>query len=223
MAQYQDRSSCCYQIDFVFVTRRCPSLPPLQPCLCPDYDLQRPSYPDLPLPSSLESPALPASVAPEEYVALTPEPPGAAPLPHPPPAPTAAPEGPAREQAFRTEFNLIYTCSPLNANLGEGLAAARGPAPDRRLSQSEAGGFSPAEAFFSGGVGGQGLLSDAAAGSLSPYPEPHYSSGYPDHGTPPHPSNPPQKKKASPPAPRSVGPVVMTSQEVMYALLRIKN
>ncbi|KAG5836113.1 hypothetical protein ANANG_G00251150 [Anguilla anguilla] len=147
-----------------------PESPSPEPCLCPDYDGQRPAYPDLPLPSGLESPALPASAAPEEFTA-------------------------AREQAFRTEFNLIYTCSPLNANLGEGLAA-RGPAADRRLSQSEAGGFSPAEAFF-GGVGGQGLLSDAAAGSLSPYAEPHYSGGYPDHGTPPHPSNPPQKKKVS--------------------------
>ncbi|KAI4827868.1 hypothetical protein KUCAC02_031230 [Chaenocephalus aceratus] len=41
-----------------------------------------------------------------------------------------------REQAFRTEFNLIYTCSPLNANLGNPVA------PERHLSQSE-GGFFP--------------------------------------------------------------------------------
>lgn len=163
-----------------------------EPCLCPDYDGPRPAYPDLPLPSGAESPALPASIAAEDFTAVTPEPPGAAPLPSSAPV-TAAPEGPAREQAFRTEFNLIYTCSPLNANLGEGLAA-RGPSSDRRLSQSEAGGFSPAEAFFGGG---QGVLSDAAGGSPSPYAEPHYSAGYPDHGTPPHLGNPPQKKKVS--------------------------
>ncbi|XP_061075888.1 histone-lysine N-methyltransferase SETD5 isoform X2 [Conger conger] len=164
-----------------------------EPCLCPDYDVQRPAYPDPPLPAGLESPALPACPLAEDFAPVTPEPPGAAPLP--PAVATAPPESQAREQAFRTEFNLIYTCSPLNANLGEGLSA-RGPTADRRPSQSEAGGFSPAEPFF-GGMGGQGLLSDAVAGSLSPYAEPHYSGSYPDHGTPPHPSNPPQKKKVS--------------------------
>lgn len=97
----------------------------------------------------------------------------------------------AREQSFRTEFNLIYTCSPLNANLGNPATT------DRRLSQSE-GSFSPAESFYST-VSGQGPLAEAGPGSLSPYGEQHYGGGYPDSGTPPHhTSNPPQKKKASP-------------------------
>lgn len=96
-----------------------------------------------------------------------------------------------REQAFRTEFNLIYTCSPLNANLGN-------PVPtDRHLSQSE-GGFSPAESFHSS-ISVQGLMGDVGPSSVSPYAEPHYGGGYPDNGTPPHTSNPPQKKKASSP------------------------
>ncbi|XP_070966485.1 histone-lysine N-methyltransferase SETD5 isoform X1 [Oncorhynchus clarkii lewisi] len=94
----------------------------------------------------------------------------------------------AREQSFRTEFNLIYTCSPLNANLGNPVTT------DRRLSQSE-GSFSPAESFYST-VSGQGPLAEAGPGSLSPYGEQHYGGGYPDSGTPPHhTSNPPQKKK----------------------------
>lgn len=95
----------------------------------------------------------------------------------------------SREQAFRTEFNLIYTCSPLNANLGNPVAA------DRRLSQSE-GSFSPTESFHSS-ISGQGLLGDVGPGSMSPFGEPHYVGSYPDSGTPPHTSNPPQKKKAS--------------------------
>ncbi|KAG7478392.1 hypothetical protein MATL_G00080060 [Megalops atlanticus] len=151
-----------------------------EPCVRPDFDAPRAAFPDLSLPSGLESPALSATAASEEFPATSDAPP-----------PSAAPpsEAQTREQAFRTEFNLIYTCSPLNANLGA--------AGDRRLSQSEGGaaGFSPAEASFFGG--GQGLLSDPGPGSVSPYPEPHYGGGYPDNGTPPHPSNPPQKKKVS--------------------------
>lgn len=95
-------------------------------------------------------------------------------------------EAQVREQVFRTEFNLIYTCSPLNANL------TTGPVTDRRHSQSE-GSFSPAESYFSS-VSGQGLMAEQGSGSFSPYPEPQFGSG-----TPPHTSNPPQKKKASPP------------------------
>lgn len=101
----------------------------------------------------------------------------------------------AREQSFRTEFNLIYTCSPLNANLGNPAPAAP---TNRRISQSE-GSYSPAESFYST-VSGQGILAEAGSDSLSPYGEPHYGGSYPDGGTPPHhTSNPPQKKKASPP------------------------
>ncbi|XP_029989599.1 histone-lysine N-methyltransferase SETD5 isoform X2 [Sphaeramia orbicularis] len=160
-----------------------------EPCLQPDFDVPRPQFPDLSLPSSMESP-----------VAMTSDdfslPGGASGHDSQGPVsvgtsshnPASCPTSDlSREQAFRTEFNLIYTCSPLNANLGNAVAT------DRRLSQSE-GGFSPAESFHSS-LSGQGLLGDIGTGSMSPYGEPHYGGGYPDSGTPPHTSNPPQKKK----------------------------
>ncbi|XP_018581399.1 histone-lysine N-methyltransferase SETD5 isoform X2 [Scleropages formosus] len=139
-----------------------------EPCLRPDLDGPRAALPDLSLPSSLESPA-----ATEDAPTVVQESFGVAPL---------LAEAQLREQSFRTEFNLIYTCSPLNSNMGEGLSG-------RRLSQSE-GGFSPAESFRSS-AGGQGLLLEAGSRPLSPYMEPHYM----ESGTSPHPSNPPQKKK----------------------------
>ncbi|XP_045931116.1 histone-lysine N-methyltransferase SETD5 isoform X3 [Micropterus dolomieu] len=165
-----------------------------EPCLQTDFDVPRPQFPDLSLPSSLESPV---AVTSDDFS-----------LPGGPSGPDS--QGPSsvgnsslnpvscpssdltpqnREQAFRTEFNLIYTCSPLNANLGNPVAT------DLRLSQSE-GGFSPAESFHSS-ISGQGLLGDVGPGPMSPYGEPHYGGGYPDSGTPPHTSNPPQKKKVS--------------------------
>lgn len=104
--------------------------------------------------------------------------------------PLSDPNPSNREQAFKTEFNLIYTCSPLNANLGNPVSV------DRRLSRSE-GGFSPAESFHSS-ISGQGLLGDVGGvGSMSPFSEAHYVGAYLDSGTPPHINNPPQKKKAS--------------------------
>ncbi|XP_063071179.1 histone-lysine N-methyltransferase SETD5 isoform X2 [Engraulis encrasicolus] len=201
-----------------------------EPCLRPDFDAVRnATFPDLSMTSSLDSPIPPPCDV--DFPAVSPSPlslsGGNTPLPLTPASATggdsAAPAGctrsgstsseaQAREQAFRTEFNLIYACSPLNANLGgagggggEGPLGARGGAGggsliDRRHSMSE-GSYSPADSYFGsgsggGGASGQGLLSEAgAAGSLSPYPEPHYGGGYPDSGTPPHPSNPPQKKK----------------------------
>lgn len=164
----------------------------LQPCLQTDFDLPRPQFPDLSLPSSLESPLavtsddfpLPGGPVGHDSQGLSSV--GISSL-NPVLSPTSDPH-PTREQAFRTEFNLIYTCSPLNANLGNPMAS------DRRLSQSE-GGFSPAESFHSS-LSGQGLLGDVGPGSMSPFSEAHYG-GYPDSGTPPYTSNPPQKKKAS--------------------------
>ncbi|XP_028854513.1 histone-lysine N-methyltransferase SETD5 isoform X3 [Denticeps clupeoides] len=172
---------------------RAESLSP-EPCLRPDFDAVRTAtFPDLSMTSSLGSPA-PTS---EDFLMVSPSPLGVSAAGMPVSVPSAGDsslgtrpvEPPAREQAFRTEFNLIYTCSPLNANLGDGLSN-RAPLTDRRLSQSE-GSFSPAESYFSG----QGLLSEAGSGSLSPCPEPHYGGGYPESSTPPHPSNPPQKRK----------------------------
>ncbi|XP_034023222.1 histone-lysine N-methyltransferase SETD5 isoform X2 [Thalassophryne amazonica] len=160
-----------------------------EPCLQTDFDIHRSHFPDISLPSSLESPVAATS---EEFLQ------SGGPSGHETQCPLAnslsAVNCPTsdltsqnREQAFRTEFNLIYTCSPLNANLGNPVTT------DRRLSQSE-GGFSPAESFHSS-VSGQGLLGDAGPGSMSPYGEPHYGAGYLDSSTPPHTSNPPQKKK----------------------------
>ncbi|XP_075880853.1 histone-lysine N-methyltransferase SETD5-like isoform X3 [Nelusetta ayraudi] len=168
-----------------------------EPCLQPDFDAPRAPFPNLSLSSSLESPVAGNS----EDFSL----PGAPSSGHdsqglpsvgtsslnPASCPSLDLNPPSREQAFRTEFNLIYTCSPLNANLGNPAAAAA--AADRRLSQSE-GSFSPTESFHSS-ISGQGLLGDVGPGSMSPFGEPHYVGGYPDSGTPPHTSNPPQKKK----------------------------
>lgn len=165
-----------------------------QPCLRPDFDTPRiTTFPELSTTSGLGSPA-PASddfslTGPESLtgsgdgVCLS-----VAPISNASDASlcSRSNEAQIREQVFRTEFNLIYTCSPLNANL------TTGPAPDRRHSQSE-GSFSPAESYFSS-VSGQGLMTEQGSGSFSPYPEPQFGSG-----TPPHISNPPQKKKASHP------------------------
>ncbi|XP_030632452.1 histone-lysine N-methyltransferase SETD5 isoform X2 [Chanos chanos] len=168
-----------------------------EPCLRPDFDVPRvTNFPDLSLTSSLESP-VPVS---DDFPFAASDSLGGSgrgtPL-----TSTSVPtmgdtslgsrssEPQARDQAFRTEFNLIYTCSPLNANL------SAGPVTDRCLSQSE-GSFSPADSYFST-ISGQGVLAEAGHDSLSPYPEPHFGGGYPDSGTPPHPSNPPQKKKVS--------------------------
>ncbi|KAF7654427.1 hypothetical protein LDENG_00069680 [Lucifuga dentata] len=162
-----------------------------EPCLQTDFDVPRPPFPDLSLSSSLESP-VPAS---SEDFSLSGGPPGhesqsssvGANSLNASSCPNSELTSQSREQGFRTEFNLIYTCSPLNANLGNPVHS------DRRLSQSE-GGFSPAESFHSS-ISGQSLLADVGASSMSPYGEPHYGGGYPDSGTPPHTSNPPQKKK----------------------------
>ncbi|XP_074523231.1 histone-lysine N-methyltransferase SETD5 isoform X2 [Halichoeres trimaculatus] len=162
-----------------------------EPCLQTDFEVPRPQFPDLSLPCSLESPV---AVTIDDF-SLPGGPPGhdsqgtslGASSLNPASCPSSDLPPQNREQAFRTEFNLIYTCSPLNANLGNPVAT------DRRLSQSE-GGFSPAESFHSS-ISGQGLLGDVGQGSMSPYGEPHYGAGYPDSGTPPHTSNPPQKKK----------------------------
>uniref|UniRef100_UPI0009B32D68 LOW QUALITY PROTEIN: SET domain-containing protein 5 n=1 Tax=Monopterus albus TaxID=43700 RepID=UPI0009B32D68 len=163
-----------------------------EPCPQTDFEVPRPQFPDLSLPSSLESPAAMTSDdfslpgGPSGHDSQAPPSGGISSL-----NPLSCPldlNPQNREQAFRTEFNLIYTCSPLNANLGNPVIT------DRRLSQSE-GGFSPAESFHSS-ISGQGLMGDVGPGSISPYGEPQ-GGGYPGNGTPPHTSNPPQKKKVS--------------------------
>ncbi|XP_029357559.1 histone-lysine N-methyltransferase SETD5 isoform X2 [Echeneis naucrates] len=165
-----------------------------EPCLQTDFDVHRPQFPDLSLPSSLESPmamtsddfSLPGCPSGPDFQG--PSSLGTSSL-NPVSCPSSDLNPQNREQAFRTEFNLIYTCSPLNANLGKPVVT------DCRQTQSE-GGFSPAESFHSS-ISGQGLIGDVGPGSISPYGEHHYGGGYPDIGTPPHTSNPPQKRKVS--------------------------
>ncbi|XP_058486889.1 histone-lysine N-methyltransferase SETD5 isoform X2 [Solea solea] len=163
-----------------------------EPCLQTDFEVPRPQFPDLSLPSSLESPvamtsddlSLPGCLSGPDFQG--PSAMGTSSL-NPVSCPSSDLNPPNREQGFRTEFNLIYTCSPLNANLANPVTT------DCRQSLSE-GGFSPAESFHSS-ISGQGLMGDLGPGSMSPYGEPHYVGSYPDSGTPPHTSNPPQKRK----------------------------
>lgn len=163
-----------------------------EPCLRPDFDTPRvPAFPELSMTSGIGSPAPMSDDFPltgseslggsGDGSALTPVPVS---ITNDASLGSRLNEAQVREQVFRTEFNLIYTCSPLNANL------ATGPVTDRRQSQSE-GSFSPAESYFST-VSGQGLISEPGSGSFSPYPDTQFGSG-----TPPHTSNPPQKKKVS--------------------------
>uniref|UniRef100_A0A3B3ZK56 SET domain-containing protein n=1 Tax=Periophthalmus magnuspinnatus TaxID=409849 RepID=A0A3B3ZK56_9GOBI len=166
-------------------TSRCNTPLQFEPCVQADYDISRPQFLEVSLSSSLESPAAMMS---DEYSL-----PGGA----------AGPDSQAvgtnsmnqvsclssdlsREQTFKTEFNLIYTCSPLNANLGNTVPT------EQRLPKREC--FSPVESLHSS-LSGHGLMGDH--GSMSPYGDTLYGGMYPDSGTPPHMSNPPQKKKAS--------------------------
>ncbi|XP_029681852.1 histone-lysine N-methyltransferase SETD5 isoform X3 [Takifugu rubripes] len=152
-------------------------------CLQMDFDGPRPQFSDLSLPSSLGSPM----AVPSEDFSIPGGQDSSQGSSKPASCPLSDPNQSNREQAFRTEFNLIYTCSPLNANLGNPITI------DHRLLRSE-GAFSPAESFHSS-ISGQGLLGDVGTGSVSPYSEAHYVGAYLDSGTPPHITNPPQKKK----------------------------
>ncbi|CAL8340918.1 unnamed protein product [Lota lota] len=158
-----------------------------EPCLRSDGP--QTLFHDLSLPSSSSSPA-PAS---EDFSLLgAPHgnesqglPTSGGPAPPSCPPSDLAPPPPGRDPAFRTEFNLIYTCSPLNANLG---TAGGG---EQRPSRAE-GRFSPLEPSF-GGVGIQGPPGEL--GCMSPYGDPPYGAGDPGSGTPPHTGHPPVKKK----------------------------
>ncbi|KAM6413803.1 histone-lysine N-methyltransferase SETD5 [Rhynochetos jubatus] len=95
------------------------------------------------------------------------------------------------DQAFRTEFNLMYAFSPLNA-MPRVDGSARGSAPlgERKPVNSEAGCCSsPAEGYFSRHE--SGLLRETAHGSMSPCGERACE------GARPAPQNPPQRKKVS--------------------------
>ncbi|RXM91136.1 SET domain-containing protein 5 [Acipenser ruthenus] len=179
---------------------RCNTPLQFEPCLRTDFDQPQTTYPDLSVPSGMTSPVLSATGSSEDFASVQ------APLVAGVPFSSTTDavfsgrsldcQAQAKEQAFRTEFNLIYACSPLNANLlasgnlAEGMGRGSAVGSDRRTSLSE-GGFSPGEAFF--GRQCQGLLNEPAQGAMSPYGDRQYV--YSESGTPPH--NPPQKKKAS--------------------------
>ncbi|XP_058701095.1 histone-lysine N-methyltransferase SETD5 isoform X1 [Poecile atricapillus] len=95
------------------------------------------------------------------------------------------------DQAFRTEFNLMYAFSPLNAMPRvDGLLRGSPPLGERKPVNSEAGCCSsPAEGYFSRHE--SGLLKETVHGSMSPCGE------RASEGTRAAPQNPPQRKKVS--------------------------
>ncbi|NWS46176.1 SETD5 protein, partial [Probosciger aterrimus] len=95
------------------------------------------------------------------------------------------------DQAFRTEFNLMYAFSPLNAMPRvDGLLQGSPPLGERKPVNSEAGCCSsPAEGYFSRHE--SGLLKETVHGSMSPCGERACE------GVRSAPQNPPQRKKAS--------------------------
>ncbi|NXO61840.1 SETD5 protein, partial [Phainopepla nitens] len=97
------------------------------------------------------------------------------------------------DQAFRTEFNLMYAFSPLNAMPRvDGLLRGSPPLGERKPVNSEAGCCSsPAEGYFSRHE--SGLLKETVQGSMSPCGE------RASEGSRAAPQNPPQRKKASTP------------------------
>ncbi|MGH0175277.1 UNVERIFIED_CONTAM: hypothetical protein FKN15_070311 [Acipenser sinensis] len=155
---------------------RCNTPLQFEPCLRTDFDQPQTTYPDMSVPSGMTSPVLSATGSSEDFASVQ------APLVAGVPFSSTTDavfsgrslecQAQAKEQAFRTEFNLIYACSPLNANLlasgnlAEGTGRGSAVGSDRRTSLSE-GGFSPGEAFF--GRQSQGLLNEPAQGAMSPY------------------------------------------------------
>ncbi|KAM8995136.1 histone-lysine N-methyltransferase SETD5 isoform 2-T2 [Ara ararauna] len=95
------------------------------------------------------------------------------------------------DQAFRTEFNLMYAFSPLNAMPRvDGLLQGSPPLGERKPVNSEAGCCSsPAEGYFSRHE--SGLLKETVHGSMSPCSERACE------GIRSAPQNPPQRKKVS--------------------------
>nr|XP_056718117.1 histone-lysine N-methyltransferase SETD5 [Euleptes europaea] len=95
------------------------------------------------------------------------------------------------DQAFRTEFNLMYAFSPLNAMpRADGLLRESPQMADGKPLNPERGCCSsPAEGYF--GRHEQALLKEAAHGSMPPCGERACE------GVKPAPQNPPQRKKVS--------------------------
>ncbi|XP_064131037.1 histone-lysine N-methyltransferase SETD5 isoform X5 [Loxodonta africana] len=94
------------------------------------------------------------------------------------------------DQAFRTEFNLMYAYSPLNAMpRADGLYRGSPLVGDRKPLHLDGGYCSPAEGFPSRYE--HGIMKDLSRGSMSPGGERACE------GLPSAPQNPPQRKKVS--------------------------
>ncbi|XP_068120903.1 histone-lysine N-methyltransferase SETD5 [Hyperolius riggenbachi] len=94
------------------------------------------------------------------------------------------------EQTFRTEFNLMYAFSPLNAMpRADGSLRGSPLVGERKPSQSDLYCGSPVEAYY--GRGGPGFMKECAQGSMSPCSERTCD------GVRSSPQNPPQRKKVS--------------------------
>ncbi|ELW63504.1 SET domain-containing protein 5 [Tupaia chinensis] len=94
------------------------------------------------------------------------------------------------DQAFRTEFNLMYAYSPLNAMpRADGLYRESPLVGDRKPLHLDGGYCSPAEGFSSRYE--HGFMKDLSRGSMSPGGERACE------GVPSAPQNPPQRKKVS--------------------------
>ncbi|XP_006888965.1 PREDICTED: SET domain-containing protein 5 isoform X1 [Elephantulus edwardii] len=94
------------------------------------------------------------------------------------------------DQAFRTEFNLMYAYSPLNAMpRADGLYRGSPLVGDRKPLHLDGGYGSPAEGFPSRYE--HGFMKDLSRGSMSPGGERTCE------GLPSIPQNPPQRKKVS--------------------------
>ncbi|XP_012587598.1 PREDICTED: SET domain-containing protein 5 isoform X2 [Condylura cristata] len=94
------------------------------------------------------------------------------------------------DQAFRTEFHLMYAYSPLNAMpRADGLYRGSPLGGDRKPLHLDGGYCSPAEGFPSRYE--HGFMKDLARGSMSPGGERACE------GVPSAPQNPPQRKKVS--------------------------
>ncbi|XP_063147450.1 histone-lysine N-methyltransferase SETD5 isoform X3 [Candoia aspera] len=95
------------------------------------------------------------------------------------------------DQAFRTEFNLMYAFSPLNAMpRADGLLRESPQMADGKLLNPDTGSCSsPAEGYF--GRHEQAILKEAVHGSVA------HCSERTCEGVKPGPPNPPQRKKVS--------------------------
>lgn len=92
------------------------------------------------------------------------------------------------DQAFRTEFNLMYAYSPLNAMpRADGLYRGSPLVGDRKPLHLDGGYCSPAEGFPSRYE--HGFMKDLSRGSMSP------GGDRACEGVPSAPQNPPQRKK----------------------------